>query len=327
MLEVRARGGRTGPPRPWRLVFFGSAAFARPSLEALARGPDEVVLVVAPPPAPAGRGRRLKPCPVAEAAENLGLELWPSRSARSPETIRAVAESRPDLLVVAAFAGFLPPELLDLAPWPPLNLHPSLLPRHRGPAPVNWSLVHGDREVGLSVIFLEAAMDAGPILRQRAWPVTGPDSAEVWENRLAEAGAEELLLAVAELKSGRVMVRPQEPALITINPLLRKADGRVDFNRPASALAGLINGVDPWPGAAASFGGRALKIFGAAPSVRHRPPVEPGQALGLDEHGRLLVAAGQGVLALAEFQIEGKKRLSAAEFSRGYRPEFLDSGH
>jgi methionyl-tRNA formyltransferase len=307
-------------------VFFGSAAFARPTLEALARGPDEVVLVVAPPPAPAGRGRRLKPCPVAEAAGNLGLDLWPARSVRSPETLRAVAACRPDLLVVAAFGGFLTSELLGLAPWPPLNLHPSLLPRHRGPAPVNWSLIHGDREMGVSVIFLEAAMDAGPILRQRAWPVTGPESAEVWENRLAEAGAEELLAAVAELKSGRVMARPQEPALVTINPLLRKADGRVEFSRPASALAGLINGADPWPGAVAALGNRALKIFGAAPAVGHRPPVEPGRVLGLDEHGRLLVAAGQGVLALAEFQLEGKKRLSAAEFNRGYRPEFLESG-
>jgi len=192
---------------------------------------------------------------------------------------------------------------------------------------VNWSLIHGDREVGLSVIFLEEVMDAGPILRQRAWPVTGPDSAGVWEDRLAAAGAEELLAAVAELKSGRILARPQEAALVTINPLLRKTDGRVDFSRPATALAGLINGVDPWPGATAALGGRALKIFGAAPVVIHRPPGElPGRVLGLDEHGRLLVAAGQGVLAVAEFQPEGKKRLSAADFNRGYRPEGLESG-
>jgi methionyl-tRNA formyltransferase len=236
-----------------------------------------------------------------------------------------VADRRPDLLVVAAYGGFLPAELLNLTPWPPLNLHPSLLPRHRGPAPVNWNLIHGDREVGVSVIFLEAAMDAGPILRQRAWPVTGPDSAGAWEDRLAEAGAEEILAAVAGLKSGRVLVRPQEPALVTINPLLRKADGRVDFSRPAGALAGLINGADPWPGAMAAWGGRTLKIFRAAPAAGAWPPAEPGQVLGLDEHGRLLVAAGQGVLALAEFQLEGKKRLSAAEFMRGYRPEFLRS--
>jgi methionyl-tRNA formyltransferase len=180
--------------------------------------------------------------------------------------------------------------------------------------------------VGLSVIFLEAAMDAGPILRQRAWPVTGPDSAGVWENRLSSAGAEEIMAAVAELKSGRILARPQEPALITINHLLRKADGRVDFSRPAAALSGLINGVDPWPGAMACLGGRALKIFGAAPAAVPRPPVEPGRVLGLDDHGRLLVVAGQGVLALSEFQPEGKKRLSAAEFNRGYRPRVLESG-
>jgi len=326
MMEVQARGGGSGHLKPWRLVFFGSAAFACPLLEALARGPDEVVMVVAPPPAPAGRGRRPRPCPAAETAERLGLNLWPSRSARDPETIRAVADCRPDLLVVAAFGGFLPLELLNLAPWPPVNLHPSLLPRHRGPAPVSWSLIHGDRDVGVSVIFLEAAMDSGPILRQRAWPVTGPDSAGVWEARLAEAGAEEVLAAVAELKSGRILVRPQAPALVTINPLLRKADGRVDFSRSAGALAGLINGADPWPGAVAALVGRALKVFRASPAAGHWTPTEPGRVLGLDDHGRLLVAAGSGVLALAEFQLEGKKRLSAAEFLRGYRPEFLESG-
>jgi len=324
MIEVQARGRKH--KKTWRLVFFGSAAFARPVLEALARGPDEVVLVVAPPPAPAGRGRRPTPCPAAETAERLGLDLWPSRSARAPETIRAVADRRPDLLVVAAFGGFLPEELLNLTPWPPLNLHPSLLPRHRGPAPVNWSLIHGDWEVGVSVIFLEAAMDSGPILRQRAWPVTGPDSAGVWEDRLAKAGAEEVLAAVAELKSGRILVRPQEPALVTINPLLRKSDGRVDFSRPAGVLAGLVNGADPWPGAVANLGGRALKVFKAAPAAGTWPLAEPGRVLGLDDHGRLLVAAGPGVLALGEFQLEGKKRLSAAEFLRGYRPEFLGSG-
>jgi methionyl-tRNA formyltransferase len=312
--------------RPWRIVFFGGGRFARPALEALARGADEVTLVVAPPAAPAGRGRRLRPSPAAEAAERLGLPVLPTRSARAEATLRAVADQRPDLLVVAAFGGFLPPALLNLAPWPPLNLHPSLLPRHRGPAPVNWSLIHGDREVGVSLIFLEEAMDAGPILRQRAFPVTGPDSAGAWENRLAEAGAEELLAALAEMKSGRVRVRPQEPALVTINPLLRKTDGRLDFSRPAAALAGLINGVDPWPGAVAALGGRAVKIFGASPAAGHRTSAEPGRVLGLDEHGRLLAAVGAGgTLALAEFQPEGKKRLPAAEFLRGYRPEILSS--
>jgi methionyl-tRNA formyltransferase len=306
-----------------RLVFFGSSEFAVPPLQALAAGPDPVALVIAPPPAPAGRGRELRPAPAAAAAGALGQDLFLSRSARSPEALAAIRAARPDLLVVAAFGGFLPPELLALTPWPPLNVHPSLLPRHRGPAPVSWSLIHGDAEVGVSIIFLEEAMDAGPILRQRAFPVAGgPAGAGAWENILARAGAEELLAAIADLKAGRASPRPQDQARATVNPLLTKADGRVDFRRPAPALAGLINGVDPWPGATTTFNGRSLKIFGASAEPTALG-ARPGQVLKLDARGRLVAAAGSGTLALSELQPEGKKRLKAADFWHGYHPEIL----
>jgi methionyl-tRNA formyltransferase len=258
---------------------------------------------------------------VAALADQLKLPSLAARSVRSLEVIGQIRAVAPDLLVVAAFGGFLPPALLGLGRFPPVNIHPSLLPRHRGPAPVNWSLIRGDREVGVSLIFLEEEMDAGPILSQRSFPVKG-ESAGVWEERLTLAGAEDLLAVIAGLKAGTVCPRPQA-APATVNPLLRKEDGRVDFQRPAAELAGLINGVDPWPGAQARFKGRSLKLFGAAPADLPRP-AQPGEVLGL-EGGRLLVAAGQGALALAELQPEGKKRLPAAEFQRGYRPERLES--
>ncbi len=314
---------RSGLPRPWRIVFFGSADFSRPALKSLAEGPDEVTLVVTPPPAPAGRGRQLRPSPVEVLAAELNLPHLGTPSVKNPEVLDLVRAARPDLLVVAAFGGFLPENLLTLCPHPPLNIHPSLLPRHRGPAPVNWSLIQGDREVGVSIIFLEEEMDAGPILRQRAFPVEGPDSAGNWERRLAEAGAGELLAAIADLKAGRAHPRAQDHSRATINRLLLKEDGRVDFRRPAAELAGIINGVDPWPGAQTAFQGKALKVFGAAASGDGPPSETPGLVLGLDEAERLLVATGRGRLALAEFQPEGKKRMTAADFSRGYRPERL----
>lgn len=306
-----------------RLVFFGSSKFAVPPLQTLAAGPDPVVLVITPPPAPAGRGRRLQPVPAAVAAEALGLNLFFSSSIRSPETLAAIRAVQPNLLVVAAFGGFLPPELLTLTPWPPLNIHPSLLPRHRGPAPVSWSIIHGDAEVGVSILFLEKAMDAGPILRQRAFPVAGSlAGAGAWENILAQAGAEELLAAITDLKTGRVNPQPQDQTRATINPLLTKSDGRVDFQRPAPALAWLINGVDPWPGATTTFKGRFLKIFGASAGPA-APVARPGQVLKLDTQGRIVTATGSGTLALSEFQPEGKKRLKAADFWHGYHPETL----
>lgn len=309
--------------RPWRIVFFGSPEFSLPALEALSQGPDQVVLVVTPPPAPAGRGRKLNPSPVAARAEELGLSVLETKSVRRPETIEIIRSARPDLMVVAAFGGFLPPELLNLCPYPPLNIHPSLLPRHRGAAPVNWCLIQGDQEVGVSIIFLEEEMDAGPILSQRAFAVTGPDCAGAWEKRLAEAGAEELQKVIGQLKNGTAHACSQDHTCCTINPLLCKDDGRVDFSRPASELAGRINGVDPWPGAQSTFQGRTIKLFGAMESTEDSAGGQPGKVLGLDRAGRLLVVTGLGVLALAELQPEGKKRMPAADFQRGYRPNFL----
>jgi len=308
---------------PWRIVFFGSPVFSLPSLEALHQGPDQVALVVTPPPAPSGRGRKLSPSPTAVRARELGLPLLEARSTRKPEVIEAIRATRPDLLVVAAFGGFLPPELLTMCPYPPLNVHPSLLPRHRGAAPVNWCLIEGDRETGVSIIFLEEEMDAGAVLSRQAFPIKGPESAGVWEERLARAGAEDMVRVIGELKNNSATPRPQDQAQVTINRLLRKADGLADLARPAIELAGLINGVDPWPGAQTSFQGRALKLYGAEVAEGVTASGQPGQVLGLDPAGRLLVATGRGALAVAELQPEGKKRMAAADFQRGYKPERL----
>lgn len=308
---------------PWRLIFFGSACFSGPALKALAGGPDEVVLVVTPPPAPAGRGCKLCCSPVATVAADLGLEVLETKSVRKPEIIEAIRAAKPDLLVVAAFGGFLPDELLTMCPYPPLNIHPSLLPRHRGAAPVNWSLIQGDGQVGVSIIFLEKEMDAGPILSQRSFPVNNSDSAGTWEDRLAEAGAEDLLQVIADLKSGRAAPRPQDDSRATINPLLRKEDGRVDWTRPAAELAGQINGVDPWPGAQTRLAGKSLKLFGASLVEGSGESSAPGLVMGLDNEKRLLISTGRGLLAVEAFQPEGKKRMAASDFMCGYRPELL----
>ncbi|MDR1920895.1 MAG: methionyl-tRNA formyltransferase [Candidatus Adiutrix sp.] len=312
-----------GPPPGRRIVFFGSAAFSLPALRALCAGPDEVVLTVTAPPAPAGRGQKPAPTPPALFAAEKGLELLESRSARSPEIIERIAAARPDFLVVAAFGGFLPEQLLRLCPSPPLNIHPSLLPRHRGPAPVNWALMQGDRELGVSIIFLDKEMDAGPILSQRAFSAAGAVGAGLWEARLAEAGAEELLKVIAALKEGNARPRPQAAALATVNRLLRKADGRIDWRRLGSQLAGLINGVDPWPGAQTSCRGRSIKLFEASPAPGDAA-AEPGRVLGLDGAGALKIAALDGeAAAVRALQPEGKKRLTAADFIRGYKPEIF----
>lgn len=306
---------------PWNIVFFGSAEFALPALKALAAGLDRVALVVSPPPAPAGRGRKLTPSPVAALAEELSFPVLEAKNFKEPSTIEAITAAKPDILVVAAYGGFLPQSLLELCPRPPLNIHPSLLPRHRGAAPVNWCLMNCDEEVGVSIIFLEKEMDAGPILAQQAFPVHPGESAGLWEARLAETGAEMLMETIARLKRGGITAAPQNSAAATVNRLLRKEDGRVDWTLPAARLAGLINGVDPWPGAQTAFQGKTLKIFQATalpPRTGEAP--QPGRVLGLDVENRLLVETAEGLLALAELQPEGKKRLKAPDFLRGYKP-------
>lgn len=307
----------------WRIAFFGSTAFSLPALRALHQGPDEVVLVVCPPPSPAGRGRKISPSPVSELAADLGLPRLESRSVKSGSIIEKIGETKPDLLVVAAYGGFLPKALLEMCPYPPLNIHPSLLPRHRGAAPVNWGLISGDEELGVSIIFLEEEMDAGPILSQRAFKIgSNHDSAGIWEERLARAGAEDLLKVISALKNGTARPKPQDRSQISVNPLLAKADGLVNFSRPAHELAALINGVDPWPGAQSGFQGKSLKIFGAS-FLEGPSGGEPGQVLGVDDQKRLMVATGSGILLIRELQPEGKKKMPAADFSRGYRPERL----
>ena len=308
----------------WRLIFFGSDTFSLPALEALVQGPDQVSLVVTSPPAPCGRGCKVKPSPVAELAAKLGLPIFETKSVRSPEAILHIASFKPDLLVVVAYGGFLPEQLLRMCPHPPLNVHPSLLPRHRGAAPINWCLIKGDQEIGVSIIFLEKEMDAGPILSQRQFCCSGSDCASQWSERLSQVGATEVLKVIANLRAGRVESQIQDESLATVNPLLRKSDGRVDWNSPAPILVRLVAGVDPWPGAVTTFKGRQLKLFGAYLSEQ-KTDESPGRVLGVDNNeGLLLIAAGAGgVVMIAEFQPEGKKRLGAAEFMRGYRPELL----
>ena len=313
-----------GPARPWRIVFFGSGEFSVPALKALADGPDTLVLAVTPPPARSGRGLKLSDSPPAALAKELGLPILEAKSLKQEETIAAIRAAQPDLLVVAAYGGFLPAALLHLCPFPPLNVHPSLLPRHRGPAPVSWSIVQGDKQVGVSIIFLEKEMDAGPILRQRAWDYQEPASAGEWEARLAVEGAADLLLAINELKIGLAAPVPQVSALATVNPLLRKADGLVDFQRPAAELAALINGLDPWPGSRTTLESKFLKLYRAV-ALPHENTADhvPGDVLGVDSDRGLLVVTGQGLLAISEFQPEGKKRMAFADFWRGYRPKHL----
>lgn len=302
-------------PEPWRIVFLGTPEFAVPALAALSGAEDQVLLVITQPDRPKGRGRRPSPPPVKVLAQKLDLPVWQPESIKTPEVYEPLKDLAPDLLVVVAFGAILPLNLLQLPRIGPLNVHPSLLPAYRGPAPINWAILNGETETGVTTMFLDQGMDTGPILLSRRTAIGPLETAGQLHDRLARLGAELLLETIAGLKAGRVTPKPQPSTGATLAPLLKKADGLIDWTRPAEELARRVRGLDPWPGAYTTFKGKILKLFGARPGPGRG---RPGQVLALDQ-GLLHVAAGQGSLALAELQIEGKKRLRAPEFWRGQR--------
>ncbi|MDR2421890.1 MAG: methionyl-tRNA formyltransferase [Deltaproteobacteria bacterium] len=305
----------------WRLVFFGSGHVALPALAALMGGPDQVTLVVTAPPAPAGRGRLLRPTVVAEQARAAGIPIMETSRVNSPETVAAIESLKPDLLVVSAFRWLLGPELLSLGQFKPINIHPSLLPLHRGPAPVNWTILNGDAKAGVSVMAMVQGLDEGPILGQVERDLIPGQGAGDLEALLAQDGAKLLMSVIEELKNRTQNPRPQDNELATWGRRLTKADGRLDLNKPAKELANEINGLDPWPGARALFKDKPLRLFEAIASPGE---AKPGQVLGL-EGSRLVIGAGRDLLIVAQCQPEGRNRMTGSDFFHGYRPAVLGS--
>jgi methionyl-tRNA formyltransferase len=258
---------------------------------------------------------------VAEQARAAGIPLMETNRINSPEVVSSLTSLKPDLLVVAAFRGFLGPELLTLGQNPPINIHPSLLPRHRGPAPVNWTILAGDQKAGVSVISLSPEMDEGPILAQAEREIMPGQGAGQLENLLAQDGAKLMMTVIEELKNKTHNPLIQDSRLATRGRLLTKADGRLDLTKKASQLANEINGYDPWPGARALFKGKALRLFGAK-SIPGPP--DPGKILGLDG-SQILLGTGQDILVIAQCQPEGRNRMTGSDFFHGYRPTVLES--
>ncbi|MEW6265240.1 MAG: methionyl-tRNA formyltransferase [Thermodesulfobacteriota bacterium] len=299
----------------WRMVFLGTPEFAGPSLLALAGAGYDLALVVTQPDRPKGRGRSLTPPPVKTLAEKLGLPVWQPQSIKTPEASARLKVLAPDLLVVVAFGQILPPAVLAAAGHGAVNVHPSLLPAYRGPAPINWAIINGETETGVTTMLLDEGMDTGPILLSRTTAIGAEETAGELHDRLAGLGAELLLETVKRMKEGGLSPRPQPVQGACPCRRLEKPDGLLDWNRPAEELCRLVRGLDPWPGAYTFFRGRSLRLFGARPGPGRG---RPGQVLALEE-GRLHVAAGRGSLALKEAQVAGGKRQAAAEFWNGQR--------
>jgi methionyl-tRNA formyltransferase len=258
---------------------------------------------------------------MAEHARVAGVPLIETAKINGPETISAITALKPDLLVVSAFRGFLGPELLTLGQVPPINIHPSLLPRHRGPAPVNWTILSGDDQAGVSIISLSPAIDEGPILSQATRALTPGQGAGDLEVLLAQDGAKLLITTIEGLKNKTLSPKPQDKNLATLGRLLTKSDGQLTLKKSAKELANEINGFDPWPGARVLFKDKSLRLFEA---VAQSGQSSPGQIVGLDGT-RLLIGTGRDILSVAQCQPEGRNRMTGSDFYHGYRPSILGS--
>jgi len=287
-----------------RVVFMGSPEFAVPCLEALL-ATEEVVAVVTQPDKPSGRGLGLTPPAVKVRAQAAGVPVMQPPSVRKPPFLDELRALAPDICVVVAYGKILPPEVLAAPRHGCLNVHASLLPRYRGAAPIQWAIIRGEPETGVTLMQMDAGMDTGDMLLKRALPIDDWITAGQLHARLAPLGAEALVEGLARLKAGTLVPQKQDDAQATMAPMLTKETGRVDFAAGARAVRDLVRGCDPWPTAYTTLDGEPLKLF-RAKRVSGRGT--PGVVLGADRDG-LLVGCGDDAVAFGELQLPGKKRL------------------
>jgi methionyl-tRNA formyltransferase len=302
---------------PWRLIFMGTPQFALPSLEALLAAGEEVVAVVSQPDRPRGRGQKLSPPPVKELAMAQFLPVLQPQRLQDPALIQSLAELKPELIIVAAYGRILPHELLALPSVGFLNVHASLLPRHRGAAPINWALIRGDRETGVTIMWLQYEVDSGPIFLQERVPISPEDTAGTLTQKLAERGAALLMRTLELLRQGKTSRRPQPEEGVTLAPPITREMRRLDWRLPAQEVAGWIRGLDPSPGAHTLWKGRILKLFGAKVKKTKGSFAAPGTVHRLGPQG-LEIACGRGSITVQELHLAGHKRLPAQEFLRGH---------
>jgi methionyl-tRNA formyltransferase len=304
-------------PRSLRVAFFGTPAFAVPTLEALRASRHVVAGVVTQPDRPRGRGHKTSSAPVKAAATAAGLPLLQPARLRDEGFLDTLAAWNTDIGVVAAYGRILTDTLLGMPPLGMVNVHASLLPRYRGAAPVHRAVLAGDRETGVTIMRVVKALDAGPML---AWTrrSIGPDetSTDV-ERDLAQLGAQLLVATLDRLSAGDVPATTQDDAAVTYAPRITREDGAIDWRRPATELHNQVRGLHPWPHASSSLDDRRRLIILRSRAVESTSTAEPGTIV--EAHGEtILVATGRGALALLELQLEGGRAMPARQFLAGH---------
>lgn len=301
--------------KTFRIIFMGTPDFSVPALQGLIDGPDQVVAVVTQPDRPKGRGKKLSPPPVKVLAESAEIPVLQPTKIRTTEFADKLRSYEPDLIIVAAYGRILPASILDLPPLGCINIHGSLLPRHRGAAPIQWAILAGDKEAGVTIMQMDVGMDTGAMLLPASLPVEKDETAGSLFTKLSTLGGTALLQALDLLRQDNLPPIEQDHSLATEAPPLKKEDGSIDWTRSAVEIHCLIRGMDPWPTAFSFLDGKRFRFF--APELSNTPShQEPGSIIQADRDG-LLLATGDGVLLVREIQPEGKKRMRVEAYLCG----------
>ena len=302
----------------FNLVFCGTPRFAVPTLDRLVESGFPVRLVVTQPDRPKGRGLELVSSPIKQSALQWGLPILQPESIKSNADFRSrLSDLNPDAIIVVGYGRIIPQWMLDLPPLGNINLHASLLPKYRGAAPIQWAIARGENVTGVTTMKIDAGLDTGDILLQQEIPIAPDDTAETLSPKLAALGADLTVATLGSLRGATIQPRKQDNSQATLAPILQKEDGRIDFSRTATEIVNRLRGFQPWPGAYSQFRGKNLQIRHATAFDQVVPPAE----LRVDGT-HLFVGCGEGTaIEIVELQLEGKKRTSAADFVRGYRPQ------
>jgi methionyl-tRNA formyltransferase len=298
-----------------RIVFMGTPQFACPTLQMLLDRDEQVVAVVTQPDRPKGRGQQLQPPPVKELARQHGIPVLQPAKVRAAEAVEEIRGHDPDLIVVVAFGQILPKALLDIPRCGCINVHASLLPRYRGAAPLNWCIINGETETGVTTMLMDVGLDTGDMLLKKVIPILPDEDAGALHDRLALLGAEAMAETLDLLAAGRLAPEKQDDSLSSYAPLLKKELGALDWHKSPAEIKNLVRGITPWPGAYTRLDGKTLKLFAARTGCGEGVP---GTILSAGKNG-LEVACGGGSIIFTDLQLEGKKRMSAADFLAGYR--------
>ena len=303
-----------------KLIFMGTPDFSVGTLEALIAAGHEITLVVSQPDKPKGRGHELAPTPVKETALKHGLKVFQPKRLKDPETIRTLEETPADAIVVIAFGQIVPASILHMKKYGCINVHGSLLPKYRGAAPIQWAVIDGERESGVTIMQMDEGLDTGDMLLKGSVVLDEKETSGSLFNKLSALGASLCVKALEKLEKGELTPEKQGESPTEYARMLTKEMGELDFSRDAVTLERLIRGFNPWPSAYTRLGDKTLKIWAADVCEKQDPKKQPGTVTEVAKQD-FTVACGEGALKITELQLQGKKRMDAAAFLRGYHLE------